>query len=87
MDERLGLRHAVERRHTGGMAESWRTLSPPTRAALAALGVVEAGLLLAAQVDISRRSPAQVRGRKIVWRLVSLINIVGPIAYFTRGRR
>jgi hypothetical protein len=61
-------------------------LSPRRRMLLVALGAVQISLNLAAQIDISRRSPSEVRGSKIGWRLVSLVNIFGPVAYFRWGR-
>jgi hypothetical protein len=61
-------------------------LSPRTRKLLVALGAVQVSLNVAAQVDISHRSSAEVRGSKIGWRLVSLINVFGPLAYFRWGR-
>jgi len=67
--------------------QSWKDLSPRTRRALVALGVVEMALLAAAQVDITRRPDSAVNGSKIRWRLISLINVFGPLAYFVRGRR
>lgn len=50
------------------------------------LGVVEVSLSLAAQIDLSRRSADQVAGSKNLWRLMALVNFVGPIAYFAKGR-
>ena len=51
-----------------------------------ALGATEVGLLAAAQLDITRRPVEQIRGGKPLWRLVSLLNIVGPLAYYRWGR-
>ena len=56
------------------------------RVGLIAAGAVEVGLLVAAQIDIARRPAAQIRGSKRTWRLIALVNVVGPIAYFRRGR-
>jgi hypothetical protein len=53
---------------------------------LVALGVLQVSLNAAAQVDISRRPASDVRGSKIGWRLISLINVFGPLAYFRWGR-
>lgn len=50
-------------------------------------GVLQVGLLLAAEVDLARRPADQVRGSKMAWRAVCLVNFVGPIAYFVWGRR
>ena len=49
--------------------------------------MVQLGLLVAAQIDLTRRSDDQVNGPKAVWRAVTLINFVGPLAYFAVGRR
>lgn len=62
-------------------------LSPWQQATLVALGVVEVGLLLVAEVDIQRRPEAQVVGRKAWWRAIRLINVIGPLSYFRWGRR
>ena len=51
------------------------------------LGCVQVALLVAAQADLARRSADEVAGSKAVWRLVTLLNFIGPIAYFARGRR
>jgi hypothetical protein len=61
-------------------------LSPRRRTLVVAVGAVQIALLIAAQVAISRRSASQVRNSKIRWRVLSLINTVGPLAYFGWGR-
>jgi hypothetical protein len=53
---------------------------------LVALGVLQVSLNAAAQVGISRRPASEVHGSKIGWRLISLINVFGPLAYFRWGR-
>jgi hypothetical protein len=61
-------------------------LPPAARVAIVLAGALEVGLLAAAQIDITRRPADRIRGSKRFWRLISLINVVGPIAYFRRGR-
>jgi len=71
----------------GAMAkERFRQLPPPVRKLIVALAALEVGLNLAAQWDISRRSREEIRGSKLRWRLISLINVFGPVTYFRRGR-
>jgi hypothetical protein len=64
----------------------WNSLAPGFRTALVALAAVEAALLLAAQVDITRRPAKGIAGSKGAWRLISLVELAGPIAYFVFGR-
>ena len=46
------------------------------------------GLLAVALIDIKRRPASQIRGSKGMWTTVSILNwVIGPIAYFTFGRR
>jgi hypothetical protein len=52
-----------------------------------ATGTVQVGLLVAALTDLWRRPSDQVRGSRAFWTAVSLVNFVGPLAYFAFGRR
>lgn len=70
-----------------GDKKKWEDLTGTQRAGLGLLGVVQLGLLVAAQIDLTRRSDEQVNGPKPLWRAVTLINFVGPLAYFAVGRR
>ena len=70
-----------------GDKKKWDDLSVPQKAGVGLLGVAQVGLLVAAQIDLTRRTDAQVNGPKPLWRAVSLINFVGPLAYFAVGRR
>lgn len=65
----------------------YRGLSLRARIALwAALGV-EAILVVAAERDIQRRPADDIRGPKLLWRVVATQNVVGPAAYFGLGRK
>jgi hypothetical protein len=65
--------------------QAFNELSPPRRAIAVVLFVVSLGIVAAAQRDIQRRADAEVRGNRLVWRLVSL-NAVGALAYLRWGR-
>jgi hypothetical protein len=67
--------------------KSWDDLSPVQRAGVGVLGVVQVGLLVAAQIDLTRRTDEQINGPKPLWRAITFINFVGPLAYFAFGRR
>jgi hypothetical protein len=65
----------------------WKDLPPRWRAGIIAAGIVQNSLLVAALVDIRRRPARKVRGDKRLWAVASLISWVGPISYFTYGRK
>ena len=68
----------------------WSDLDPRTREAVKFAGAVEAGLKIAALIDLAQRPAEDVRGSKRRWAIaIALVNSLGavPIAYFLRGRR
>ncbi len=68
----------------------WRDLSTRTRMLLIAVAVADGTLRIAALIDIKRRPPSQIRGRKRLWAaVVALVSSAGvvPISYFLFGRR
>lgn len=67
--------------------KSWKEMPPLARAGTLVAAAVQLSLLVAAQRDISRRPAEQIRGSKALWRMVTLINFVGPTSYFAFGRR
>ena len=71
----------------GTKPPSWSDLSKRQRSAIIAGAVVQLTLMAAAQIDLTRRSADQVRGPKLLWRFLVLINFIGPIGYFVVGRR
>ena len=69
------------------LVEFYRGLSPRRQRALWLLLAVEVVLITAAQRDIHRRPAAEIRGPKLLWRLIATQNFLGPAAYFGFGRR
>lgn len=67
--------------------KQWSELSPLTRKAIVVAGALEAGLTAYAWRDLGKRSGDQVRGPKLLWRLASVVQPVGPLAYLVVGRR
>jgi hypothetical protein len=68
----------------------WSDLSPRTQQAIVLVGGVEAGLKIAALIDLAQRPARQVHGSRARWAaVITLVNSAGvvPIAYFLRGRR
>ncbi len=67
--------------------KSWKDMPPAARIGTVIVGVLQLAFLAAAQRDISRRPAEQIRGSKAVWRMVTLINFIGPGSYFAFGRK
>lgn len=68
----------------------WSDLDPRARQAILIAGAFEAGLKLAALIDLSQRPSREVRGSKIGWAAaITVVNSGGvvPILYLLRGRR
>lgn len=50
--------------------------------------LIEIGLLIFALLDLIKRPQEELRGPKTMWLfIVVLVNIIGPIIYFTLGRK
>lgn len=68
----------------------WADLSSGSRRMIIAAAGVEAGLKIAALVDLARRPRSEIRGRKVWWAAgIVLVNALGvaPAVYFMFGRR
>lgn len=65
----------------------WSDLSDREKTLVLVAASVQLSLAATAWVDLARRPPELVRGPKAAWALGIAVNVVGPIAYFTLGRR
>lgn len=65
----------------------WSELTPTQQRLVVAAGAVQLVLQAATLWDLRRRSPEELRGSKRWWAVAAFVNIVGPVAYFTVGRR
>jgi hypothetical protein len=65
----------------------WVDLSEGQRRLLVAAAAAEVSLKIAALVDIQRRPADQIRGPKALWRAAMVVNLLGPLSYFTIGCR
>ena len=67
--------------------KKWSERSTRSRALIVVTGVVEVVLLAATLIDLRRRPAEQIKGPKPMWTALAFVNILGPISYFTFGRR
>ena len=65
----------------------WADLSRNQQMAVVAGLVSELVLTAAAVRDLRRRPPAAVRGPKRLWFVAFVVQPLGPLAYFSLGRR
>lgn len=65
----------------------WAEMSNVQRVGVVVMGIVQISLAAAAWADLAKREPDQVKGPKVRWAGIIAINFVGPILYFTVGRR
>ena len=68
------------------LVRQFKDLSPARRFWVPGVIAAALALVAAAEVDIQRRPAGQVRGSKLLWRLLSL-NALGSVSYFRWGRR
>jgi hypothetical protein len=66
--------------------KDFKALSPQRQAGVSVLIVAALALVATAERDIQRRPSAEVRGSKLLWRVVCL-NAVGAVSYLLLGRR
>ena len=65
----------------------WADLSSFERVLVVVAAVLQFALLGASLWDLRRRDASLVRGPKRMWYGLVFVNWVGPISYFTVGRR
>lgn len=65
----------------------WDDLTPGQKGALLTLASVQLSLAATAWADLATRPAERVNGPRWAWAGVIAVNVVGPIAYFAKGRR
>lgn len=65
----------------------WSELSTGRKVGTVVVTAAQLALTAAAYRDLAKRPAALVNGPKAAWGLAILVNWVGPIAYFAKGRR
>ncbi|GAA1745901.1 hypothetical protein SAMN06265174_10499 [Dietzia kunjamensis subsp. schimae] len=65
----------------------WNDLTDTQKTVLLTLISVQVSLAATAWADLATRPAAKVQGSKGKWAAIIAINFIGPLLYFTRGRR
>lgn len=65
----------------------WKDLSTKRKAGFAVVSLTQIALTAAAYRDLVKRPADQVEGPKFVWGIALLVNWIGPLAYFAKGRK
>ncbi len=66
--------------------QRWKDLSTGRRVGVVVVSAVQVALTAAAYRDLARRPADEVAGPKAAWALAILVNWVGPLTYFAKGR-
>jgi len=67
--------------------KKWNELSPRAQRAVMAVSVVELAVTAWAAVDLIRRDSARVKGPKLLWAGVLIVQPFGPPSYLIFGRK
>ena len=65
----------------------WQDLTDTQKIAIVLLSLLQIALLMAVLRDIHRRSADQINGSKSFWTIAAFVNFIGPLTYFTLGRK
>lgn len=68
-------------------SQRWDESSARSKVLVMLLTAVQVSLAVSAWTDLAQRPAEQVNGRKRRWAAIIAVNFVGPVLYFTRGRR
>jgi Phospholipase_D-nuclease N-terminal len=67
--------------------KTWGELSQARKSAIVVGGALELVITVMTLRDLARRPPDGVRGPKPLWVMACAVQPVGPLAYWTLGRR
>lgn len=70
-----------------GNHRQWKDLGAGRKVGIVVMSAAQVALAGAAFRDLVRRPADEIDGPKLAWGLALLVNWVGPIAYFLKGRR
>ena len=68
-------------------ARHWKDLSRRQQIAAVVGAIVQITLAVTAWTDLAKRPASRVNGAKGIWAVIIGVNFLGPIAYFSAGRR
>jgi len=67
--------------------KQWADMTTTQKTGTALLVGAQVIMLAAALLNISRRPEDHLNGSRRLWAVLSLVNFIGPIAYFLLGRK
>ncbi len=65
----------------------WKELSSRRKTGVAVIGLAQVALTVAAYRDLIKRPADKVEGTKLAWGIALLVNWIGPLTYFAKGRK
>ncbi|GAA1751028.1 hypothetical protein GCM10009767_07550 [Kocuria aegyptia] len=86
-NERTTMTRKMIGEKTSKQHRRWNDLSPGQQSVVLTLASIQVSLAVTAWTDLAFRPAGQVNGSKAKWAVIIGVNFVGPLLYFTRGRR
>jgi hypothetical protein len=77
----------IQRKEIAMQRRRWADLSGPQRAYVVIAAMIQLSLLIIGLWDLAHREKDEVRGGRRFWAGFMFVNWIGPIAYFTYGRK
>ena len=65
----------------------WKDLSSKRKTGIIIVSLAQFALTAAAYRDLAKRPAKEVDGPKLAWGIAILVNWIGPLTYFAKGRK
>ena len=65
----------------------WKDLSGKRKTGMVIVGLAQVALTAAAYRDLAKRPADEIEGTKLAWGIALLVNWIGPLTYFAKGRK
>lgn len=65
----------------------WKDLSGKRKTGVVLIGLAQVALTAAAYRDLIKRPEEEIEGTKLAWGVALLVNWIGPLTYFAKGRK
>ena len=65
----------------------WKDMNGKRKTGVVIIGLAQVALTAVAYRDLIKRPAEQIEGTKLAWSVALLVNWIGPLTYFAKGRK